>query len=78
MKSAAREWQAFLHTLGRILSLLSGSYRMWIQQVAKSSQALVKAFATFAFLSEISGQGCRKFPSSRGGFHELVRNVFHR
>jgi hypothetical protein len=51
---------------------------MWIQQVAKSSQASVKPFATFAFLSEISGQGCRKFPSSRSGFHELARNVFHR
>jgi hypothetical protein len=68
----AREWQAFLRTLGRILSLLSGSYRWWIQQAAKSSQASVKPFATFAFLSEISGQAPRKFPSTRIGFHELV------
>jgi hypothetical protein len=50
---------------------------MWIQQVAKSSQASVKPFATFAFLSEISGQGRQKFPSNHIGFHELVRSEIH-
>jgi hypothetical protein len=40
-------------------------------------QASVEPFATFVFLSEISGQGRRKFPSNRIGFHELVRSEIH-